>query len=66
VLGAVVDQRLAGTRSIVGLMLESNLKAGNQPFPAKGGKLKYGLSITDGCIGWSTTERLVLETADRL
>ncbi len=62
----VVQQRLDGTRSIVGAMLESNLKAGNQPFPSPTGTLQYGVSITDACIDWPTTERLILEAADRL
>jgi len=63
---AVINQRVEGTKSIVGAMLESNLKPGKQPFPSGGPKLKYGVSITDGCIGWETTERLVLHAAERL
>jgi hypothetical protein len=45
-------------------MLESNLVDGSQPFPAPPEKLVFGQSITDGCIGWETTERLVLEAAE--
>lgn len=48
-----------GNRSIIGLMLESNLKAGNQPFPQPRERLLRGVSITDPCIDWETTERLV-------
>jgi 3-deoxy-7-phosphoheptulonate synthase len=41
-------------------MLESNLKQGNQNFPpSEGVELEYGLSITDGCIDWETTEELI-------
>jgi 3-deoxy-7-phosphoheptulonate synthase len=63
VLRSVVAQRVSGTRSIIGAMLESNLVAGNQPFPRSPGALVYGQSITDACLGWETTERLVLELA---
>ncbi len=66
VFRAVLEQRIQGTRSIVGAMLESNLKAGNQPFPSPKGRLRYGVSITDGCIDWETTEQLILEAAERL
>jgi 3-deoxy-7-phosphoheptulonate synthase len=45
----------------MGAMLESNLAAGNQPFPQPKEKLRYGVSITDGCIDWPTTEKLVRE-----
>jgi 3-deoxy-7-phosphoheptulonate synthase len=65
VLRSVVAQRNAGTRSIVGAMLESNLLAGNQPFPKPTGSLNYGQSITDACIDWESTERIVLEIAGR-
>jgi len=44
--------------SIVGMMLESNLHEGNQPIPSKPEQLKYGVSVTDKCIGWEETERL--------
>jgi 3-deoxy-7-phosphoheptulonate synthase len=64
VLRDVVAQRISGTASIVGAMLESNLRDGHQPFPAPPGALVYGRSITDACIDWQTTERLALEVAD--
>jgi 3-deoxy-7-phosphoheptulonate synthase len=54
-----VTQILDGNRSIVGLMLESHLKAGNQPIPKDLSTLEYGVSITDPCIDWETTERLL-------
>jgi len=65
VLRDVVAQRVSGTRSIIGAMLESNLVAGNQALAGPPDSLVYGQSITDACIGWETTERLVLEVAER-
>jgi len=62
----VVRQRASGTMSIIGAMLESNLVDGNQPFPNPTGDLIYGQSITDACIDWRATERIVLEAADML
>jgi 3-deoxy-7-phosphoheptulonate synthase len=56
-----VAQIADGNRSIVGLMLESHLKAGNQSIPKDLSKLEYGLSITDPCIDWQTTESLLLK-----
>jgi 3-deoxy-7-phosphoheptulonate synthase len=57
VLHDVVHQILEGNRSIVGLMLESNLFAGNQPIPEDLARLRYGVSVTDACIDWPTTEQ---------
>ncbi len=54
-----VRQRAAGNRNIIGLMLESNLIAGSQPLTTDVKDLKYGISITDGCIGWEETEQLI-------
>jgi 3-deoxy-7-phosphoheptulonate synthase len=56
-----VTQIVDGNRSIVGLMLESHLKAGNQSIPKDLSKLEYGMSITDPCIDWETTESLLLK-----
>ena len=64
VLRSIVAQRVSGADSIVGAMLESNLVGGNQPFPGASGNLVYGQSITDACIDWETTERIVLEVAE--
>jgi len=66
VLESVVDQMLAGNRSISGVMIESNLEAGNQKIPAEISQLKYGVSITDACIDWATTEKILLEAHRRL
>ncbi len=65
VLRDIVAQRAAGNNSIIGAMVESNLVAGNQPFPRPFDSLVYGQSITDASIDWETTERIVLEVADR-
>jgi 3-deoxy-7-phosphoheptulonate synthase len=61
-----IDQIVAGNRSIIGLMLESNLGAGNQPIPADLADLKYGISVTDGCIDWDTTAATIRAAAERL
>jgi 3-deoxy-7-phosphoheptulonate synthase len=61
VMRELLDQIVAGNTSLMGAMIESNLEAGNQPFPQPKEKLRYGVSITDGCIDWTTTEKLVHE-----
>jgi 3-deoxy-7-phosphoheptulonate synthase len=61
VMRELLQQITAGNTSIMGAMIESNLSAGSQPFPQPREKLAYGVSITDGCIDWSTTENLVRE-----
>lgn len=58
-LDDVLGQVRGGNRSIIGFMLESNLLAGNQPLTPGGAGLKRGVSITDGCIDWETTERCI-------
>jgi 3-deoxy-7-phosphoheptulonate synthase len=62
----VANQILDGNRSIVGLMLESNLHWGNQPIPADRASLQYGVSVTDPCIDWETTEGLLQSLDARL
>jgi 3-deoxy-7-phosphoheptulonate synthase len=66
VLRALVDQVCAGSSSIMGVMLESNIEAGSQPLSANRAALKYGVSITDPCIDWPTTERCLLDAASAL
>ena len=61
-----IDQYLKGSKSIVGAMLESNLEWGNQKIQADLSALKYGVSITDACIDWKTTERIIKEAAQTL
>jgi 3-deoxy-7-phosphoheptulonate synthase len=55
----VMGQIIGGNKSIMGIMLESNLKEGNQKIPADLSKLEYGVSVTDACIGWDDTEKLL-------
>ena len=62
----VASQILEGNDSIIGLMLESHINAGNQSIPSDLKSLKYGVSVTDGCIDWPTTEGLLLNMADKL
>jgi 3-deoxy-7-phosphoheptulonate synthase len=56
---SVIQQRAGGTGSLIGLMVESNLNEGNQPIPKNLADLRYGVSITDSCIGWEITERML-------
>ena len=62
----IANQILEGNQSIVGLMVESHLKFGNQKIPANLDDLEYGVSITDGCISWETTEESIREMASKL
>ena len=66
VLEDVVGQIRAGNRSIMGVMIESNLEFGNQALTRDLGALRYGVSITDGCIDWATTERDIRAAAATL
>lgn len=59
VMADAVHQIKEGNGSIVGLMLESNLAAGSQPIPEDLAGLRYGVSVTDGCIDWDTTEDII-------
>lgn len=58
---AVWKQILAGNSSIAGLMIESNLNPGQQKIGGGFGEMQYGVSVTDGCIGWEETEKLIME-----
>ena len=66
VVDNVANQILEGNDSIVGLMIESNLKAGKQAIPANLSELEYGVSVTDGCIDWDTTEASLRQLRDML
>jgi len=66
VVRAVMEQVTRGNPAIIGAMVESNLEAGNQAFPQPVDQLKYGVSITDGCIDWATTEQMVEEIYEAL
>lgn len=60
------NQVLEGNTSIVALMIESNLHAGNQSIPENLDELQYGVSVTDGCIDWETTQSCLRQMRDRL
>jgi len=64
VMRDVADQIVAGNQSIIGMMVESNLGGGNQKLPADLSKLRYGVSITDACVDWETTESMVRQLRD--
>ncbi len=66
VLEDVIQQIINGNSSISGIMIESFLSAGNQKVPADISQLQYGVSITDACINWETTERIILAAHDKL
>ena len=66
VLDNCISQVCDGNRSIVGFMLESNLHEGNQSIPMDISTLKHGVSVTDACISWPTTERILVEAHHKL
>ena len=66
VMENIGNQILEGNKSIVGLMVESHLKGGNQKLPANLDDLEYGVSVTDGCIAWDTTEQSIRDLADKV
>ncbi len=63
---SVVDQRAHGNTSLIGMMVESYLKEGTQPMKKNLAELQYGISITDECISWETTERMLRHGHDAL
>jgi 3-deoxy-7-phosphoheptulonate synthase len=66
VLDNVANQIVEGNKSIVGVMLESNINAGNQKLSSNPDDMDYGVSVTDACIDWETTERTLTSMADKL
>jgi 3-deoxy-7-phosphoheptulonate synthase len=66
VLENLIQQIADGNQSIVGMMLESNLYEGNQKIPNNLQELKYGVSVTDKCIGWEETEDIILSAYDKI
>lgn len=66
VMHDVTHQILDGNKSIVGLMVESNIGWGSQSIPKDLSQLKYGVSVTDACIDWDTTEKAILEMHSKL
>ncbi|WP_083370331.1 3-deoxy-7-phosphoheptulonate synthase [Chromobacterium sphagni] len=66
VLADVVGQIVHGNRGIRGIMLESFIEPGNQPIPADLSELRYGCSVTDPCVDWDTTARILCEARRQL
>ncbi len=66
VMQDATHQILEGNESIVGLMVESNIGWGSQSIPKDLSQLQYGVSVTDACIDWPTTEKAILEMHDKL
>ncbi len=66
VLDDCLKQIEQGNKSLIGFMIESNLEAGRQDLKGNASELRYGVSITDACIGWDTTEEVLRDAAKRL
>lgn len=66
VMENVTNQILEGNKSIVGLMVESHIHGGAQKIPENLADLKYGVSVTDGCVGWEETEAAILDMHNKL
>ena len=66
VLDNVANQIVDGNKSIIGVMLESNINAGNQKLSSNPDDMDYGVSVTDACIDWETTETALTNMADKL
>jgi len=66
VLRSLIDQRMAPNPSIIGFMIESNLKDGKQSIPDDKKSLEYGVSITDACVSWEETETMILNAYESL
>lgn len=66
VLEDVAQQIQAGNKSIMGVMIESNLNFGKQSIPEDKSQLKYGVSVTDECIDWDTTEAVLRDFSNKI
>jgi len=62
----VFNQICEGNKSIIGIMLESNINAGNQSTNLPKDELQYGVSVTDACIDFETTEQLIASASVKL
>ncbi|HAB14903.1 MAG TPA: 3-deoxy-7-phosphoheptulonate synthase [Verrucomicrobiota bacterium] len=62
----LISQRVEGCEPLIGVMIESHLFEGNQPIPKNLADLRYGVSLTDACLGWDVTERMLRHGAERL
>ena len=63
---SLIEQRVAGSKPINGVMIESNLAEGSQSIPENLAALRYGVSVTDACLGWEVTERALRWGRDML
>jgi 3-deoxy-7-phosphoheptulonate synthase len=61
-----INQVIDGNKSIIGMMLESNIGPGNQKLMQDHSKMQYGVSITDACVDWATTEKTLLDAHKKL
>jgi len=66
VLDNFANQIVEGNTSIIGVMMESHLKGGNQKLSSNLDEMEYGVSVTDACIDWETTEAALVSMADKL
>jgi 3-deoxy-7-phosphoheptulonate synthase len=66
VIEDISQQIINGNQSIVGIMIESNLHAGNQPLLPELSEMQYGVSVTDACIDWEETDELLRKFARQL
>lgn len=66
VWNTVLEEHLSQHASVVGMMIESNLNEGKQSGSADLSQLRYGVSITDGCVGWETTEKMLQHAYDAM
>ena len=60
---AIARQIKEGDESIIGTMIESNINGGNQPISKD---MEYGVSVTDACLDWDNTKRILLNANDSL
>jgi len=60
----ILEQRHTGNQALIGMLLESNLFEGNQKISENSSALKYGISVTDECVGWKTTESMLRHAAE--
>ncbi|MEI8140985.1 MAG: 3-deoxy-7-phosphoheptulonate synthase [bacterium] len=66
VWNSVLAQRISGNKAIIGMLVESNLCEGSQPIPKDLAELRHGVSVTDECVGWDTTEKMLREASRAL
>jgi 3-deoxy-7-phosphoheptulonate synthase len=64
VLSSVLQSRASGCGEVIGFMVESNLNEGRQDIPTDKSRLAYGVSVTDACVGWETTEEMLRSACD--